>query len=229
MSIKSTRALAAIFFIAPLSSAYADLVKIEFEGIIDSSQIANYADLAVGSSVQGSFVYDSDWEVRTSIYNENAGDTSGDAFLQIKSGGSVFSKQRTEIFTSNDLQPFGTGPYRDIFVIGAQVYFEASPAVPQPCNLCYLLPSDLSVRFDISQETRPTFLNSAALPKADDWPTDLPGSFRLAWLEGDEGQLNVLGSIHSYTVTAVPEPSEWAFMLGGLGLVAYTLRRRTRQ
>ena len=228
MSVISTRALAAIFCITPFSSVYADIVKIEFQGTIDSSDFASYADLAVGSAVQGSLVYDPDWDIY--FADEMSGQSSGPTLLQLKSGNSVFSSIDSEIFLTNDWQLLGAGPYRDGITFVQAFAFDDSPQVPDSCSKgCPLFAAGLQIGFGISDDTPPSFLTSVALPKATDWPaTGLDGYFRLRWSDGGELNYEVEGSIGSYSVSAVPEPGEWAFMLSGLGLAAFVLRKRAR-
>lgn len=80
-----------------------------------------------------------------------------------------------------------------------------------------------------------SFLDGARVPSTFDLyisANSLQGTFRSLHVNGtgnlpwsfvqrrDNGQLTV-------TITAVPEPETWGLMLGGLGVVAWCLRRRT--
>jgi autotransporter-associated beta strand protein len=50
--------------------------------------------------------------------------------------------------------------------------------------------------------------------------------FSLAGSAASEGSLSVVGDDLEFTPQAVPEPSQWALMLVGLGVVAFTQRRK---
>jgi hypothetical protein len=128
--------------------------------------------------------------------------------------------------TTFALGPTDVSTGRDAFAVSSQFGLFGNFAMGQPL-LNGFRPIDM--HFDLTDSTN-TALTSVSLPSMLDL-ADFDNSYmrlRFVGAEGETGLRLTVTSLTGAAAQAVPEPPAWGLIVGGVGIMAISMRRRRR-
>ena len=235
MSSSKATVLAAVLAVLPISAAHALIYKVEFDGLITSSPHTetSYEPLALGASLSGSFFYDTAWDIFVDDqFDPNTGRGFGPIDLKVHSasGSETWLGGGFAQFELADNEPSsGTEDVVDMLLFN---FFQhpAGPFLPAPpaCVVCDPIElRQISLVFFDQGPSTPFMTSPGVFPVVDGWHSGVEGTLLLEYGPYDN-DIDIVASLSNYRATVVPEPAEWAFMLGGLALTAFILKRRAR-